>query len=271
MEFIDTDLDGASFERVSMKGATLHRVQLNDARMTRVNLSGVEIRGAALYATRLVGVELSDVVIEGDLGNVVVNGVDIGPLVDAELTRRDPLYGELNPPDAEGFRRAWAQVEQRWADLTERARALPEETLHANVDGEWSFIQTLRHLGFATAAWLQRTVQGDPNPYRPLDLPWDEAPDWPAEWNMPGDRTARPTLEEALAGRAARQDAMREHLATLTDDDLTGSVTREEPGWPAYPDVPVHLALQTILAEEYQHHRFATRDLDTLTAGEKED
>jgi len=28
---------------------------------------------------------------------------------------------------------------------------LPPEALHRSVDGEWSFIQTLRHLGFATA------------------------------------------------------------------------------------------------------------------------
>ncbi|NLE18069.1 MAG: DUF664 domain-containing protein [Propioniciclava sp.] len=270
MEFIDTNLDGARFERVSMRGATLHRVRLDEARLSRMVLTGAEIRGAGFYGTRLVGVELNDVTIDGDIENVVINGVDIGPLIAAELTRRDPLYGELNPTDAEGFRRAWAQIEQRWDDLTERARALPEDTLHASVDREWSFIQTLRHLGFATAAWLQRTVQGDPHPYLPLDLPWDEAPDWPAEWDMPLDRDARPSLDEALAGRTARQRAMREHLATLTDADLEGTVTRPEPGWPAYPDTPVLIALQTILVEEYHHHRFATRDLDALTTPQKE-
>lgn len=271
MEFIDQDMNGARFERVRLHGAHLHRVQLNDAKLNRVDLSGAEIRGSALYDMKLIGVELVNVEIDGQVENVVINGVDVGPLIEAELTRRDPLHGELHPGDADGFRRTWAQLEQRWADLTERARALPEETLHASVDGEWSFIQTIRHLGFATAAWLQRTVQGEENPYQALDIPWDEHPDWPDEWRIPTDRGERPTLDEALVARQDRQRRMREHLATLTDADLEVTVTREEPGWPAYPDVPVSMALQTILLEEYHHHRYATRDLDALTTPNEEE
>lgn len=264
MEFIDTDLGPARFEKVRMHGASLYRVQLNDAKLNRVNLSGAEIRGSALYDMRLIGVEMVNVDIEGQVENVTINGVDVGPLIEAELARRDPLYGQLNPSDADGFRAAWAQLEARWSALTERARELPEEALHERVAGEWSFIQTIRHLGFATAAWLQRVVQGDEHPYQPLDIPWDEHPDWPKEWGIPVDRGEQPTLDEALVARVARQEAMREYLATLTDADLGVTVTREEPGWPAYPDVPVSVALQTILTEEYHHHAFATRDLDTL-------
>lgn len=243
-------------------------MQFEDARLSRIDFSGAEIRGAGLYGTRLVDCELVDVVIDGQIENVTINGVDVGPLIEAELIRRDPFYGQLHPTDAEGFRAAWVQLEQRWAHLTDRARALPEEVLHASVAGEWSFIQTLRHLGFATAAWLQRTAQGDPHPYRALDLPWDEAPDWPDAWHIPRDREACPSLAEALEGRTVRQDAMREHLATLTDADLAEEVTRPEPGWPAYPDLPVVLALQTILTEEYPH-RYASRDLDILTDRKK--
>ena len=265
MEFIDRNLDGARVERITGTGTCLHRVRLDEATLSRIVLTDSTVRGAGIYDTTLTGIELENVVIEGDVINVTINGVDVGPLIEAELTRRDPLYGRLNPSDAEGFRSAWAEIEARWADLTDHARALPEETLHASVGGEWSFIQTLRHLGFATAAWLQRVVQGEPHPYRPLDLPWTEHPDWDASWNMPDDRAARPSLEEALAGRRPRQDAVRAHLATLTDADLEATVTREEPGWPAYPDVPVRLALQTILIEEYHHHRFAERDLNILT------
>ena len=89
------------------------------------------------------------------------------------------------------------------------------------------------------------------------------------------DRTGWPfvdndALVERATGRTARQRAMREHLATLTDADLEGTVTRPEPGWPAYPDTPVLIALQTILVEEYHHHRFATRDLDALTTPQTE-
>jgi hypothetical protein len=55
-----------------------------------------------------------------------------------------------------------------------RARRLDPELLHESVDGEWSFIETLRHLVFATDSWIRRAIMGDPSPWDPLDLPWDE-------------------------------------------------------------------------------------------------
>jgi DinB superfamily len=34
--------------------------------------------------------------------------------------------------------------------------------LHESVGGEWSFIETLRHLVFATDSWIRRAILGDP-------------------------------------------------------------------------------------------------------------
>jgi hypothetical protein len=51
--------------------------------------------------------------------------------------------------------------------------------LHESVDGEWSFIETLRHLAFAGDAWVRRGILGDPAPWHPLDLPWNEMPETP--------------------------------------------------------------------------------------------
>ncbi|WP_204306594.1 DinB family protein, partial [Klebsiella pneumoniae] len=45
-------------------------------------------------------------------------------------------------------------VERRWAETVERARRLDPGLLHESVDGEWSFIHTLRHLAFATDTWV---------------------------------------------------------------------------------------------------------------------
>jgi hypothetical protein len=64
-----------------------------------------------------------------------------------------------------------------------------------------SFIQTLRHLGFATAAWVERMVLGNATPWHPLDLPCDEAPGWEG---ITWDRQARPKLEEVLSVRHER-------------------------------------------------------------------
>ncbi len=126
---------------------------------------------------------------------MLVNGVDIAPLIDAELNRRSPERAAMRPTDPAGFRDAWAIVLRRWDETVERARALPEDSLHVQLDDEWSFIQTLRHLGFATAVWVGRMILGDPAPWHPLDLPWDEAPQWE---DIPWDRDLRPSLAEVL-------------------------------------------------------------------------
>jgi len=44
------------------------------------------------------------------------------------------------------------------------------ELLHERVDDEWSFVETLRHLVFATDAWVRRAILGQPSPWDPLDL-----------------------------------------------------------------------------------------------------
>jgi hypothetical protein len=76
-----------------------------------------------------------------------------------------------SPEDASGFRAAWAETQQRWARTLEEARALDEELLHERVNGEWSFVQTLRHLLFVTDSWVGRGVLGRRDPWHRLDVP----------------------------------------------------------------------------------------------------
>ncbi|HET8658672.1 MAG TPA: DinB family protein [Micromonosporaceae bacterium] len=264
-EFREQDLTGARFERVSLRGATFTRVHLNDASMRAVNLTGAQVRGAVFNGSRMRGVELVDVEISGEVQNVVVNGVDIAPLVDAELNRRMPERAMMRPDDADGFRAAWAVLERLWAGTVARARTFPEAALHRSVDGEWSFIQTLRHLGFASAAWVGRMVLGNASPWHRLDLPWDEAPGWD---DIPWDREAQPTLDEVLTVRRERQAMVRRVLESLTDDQLASTVTRTEPGWPRLEGFPVKECLRVVLNEEWEHRLYAERDLTVL---EKED
>jgi hypothetical protein len=228
----------------------------------RQDLTGVRVRGARFTDIRMRGVELVHVVVDGELLDVVVNGVDIAPLVEAELDRRMPDRAMMRPTDVAGFQTAWAILERLWAGTVARARTLDEAALHRSVDDEWSFIQTLRHLGFASAAWVGRTVLGDPAPWHPLDLPWDEAPGWDG---IPWDREARPSLDEVLTVRAERQAMVRHTVESLTAEQLAAEVTRLEPGWPQVEDFPVREALHIVLNEEWQHRLYAERDLDQLT------
>jgi DinB superfamily/Pentapeptide repeats (8 copies) len=253
-DFTGENLTGARFEDVYLTGARFHDVDLSGARFHVVDLTGAVIRGAAL-----VNVDIS-----GDIENLRVNGVDVVPLVEAELDRRYPDRARMRPADAAGFREAWDILERLWQQTTERARGMAPELLHERVAGEWSFIETLRHLVFATDAWVRRAILGEPSPWDPLDLPHDEMPDQPS---VPRDLDARPSLDEVLALRADRMATVRQVLAGLTDEKLasmTEPVTG--PGYPEPGSFPVRRCLRGILSEEWEHRLYAERDFDVLAA-----
>ena len=253
-DFINADLRGSRFERVDLSGAELRAVDLSGARFAGVDLSGTVMRG----------VELANVSIYGELLNVTVNGVDIAPLVNAELNRRYPDRAKMRPADPAGFREAWDLLERLWGQTAERARRLPAELLHESVDGEWSFIETLRHLAFATDAWIRRAILGDPSPWDPLDLPWDEMPDTPG---VPRYRDVRPSLDVVLELRRDRMSTVRRVIEGLTDASLDARTEPVEgPGWPRPRSYPVRECLLVILNEEWEHRLYAERDLDALEA-----
>ncbi len=170
------DLSGASARRVDLSGATAEQVRLRGARLRSADLSGMLLRDVLLADVRVRGAYVEGLEVSGEIGRLVVNGVDVAPLVVAELDRTAPGHADIRPTDAEGFRHAWDVLEDLWAGTVERARRLDPALLHERVDGEWSFVDTLRHLSFATECWLLRAVQGDPAPWDPLSLPWEEAP-----------------------------------------------------------------------------------------------
>jgi uncharacterized damage-inducible protein DinB len=242
------------FEHRSMSGARFRDVDLGGARFRDVNLTGVVMRGAYLV----------DVSIDGDISNVVVNGVDVVPLVEAELNRRDPDRAAMKPADPDGFRVAWRIVAERWAGVVARARELDPALLHESVDGEWSFVQTLRHLVHATELWVHRALLGDPRPWHPLSLPFDQAEPHP---EIPWDREARPSLDEVLAVREDRQNTVRAVLADLTPERLAAQTTPVDgPGYPPARAYPVRQCLLTVLNEEWEHRVYAERDLAILMA-----
>ena len=251
-EFNSENMTGSRFEDVLLADAQFHRADLTGASFRLVDLTGVTIRGAAL-----VNMDLS-----GMIENLRVNGVDVVPLVEAELNRRYPERAKMSPADAAGYREAWDILERLWSETVERARGLAPELLHERVDGEWSFIETLRHLVFATDAWVKRAILGVPSPWDPLDLPHDEMPDEPS---VPRDLDARPSLDEVLALRADRMATVRQVLAGLTDEKLAGMTEPVmEPGYPEPGSFAVRRCLQAILNEEWEHRLYAERDFDAL-------
>ena len=252
-DFTERDLTGSTFERVRMADASFHDVDLSRARFRATYLDGV----------RMTGVEVPDLEIYGELGRLVVNGVDVVPLVEAELDRRMPERALMRPKDVDGFRTAFATLDRLWADTVARARALPPDVLNEQVDGEWSFTQTLRHLGFAHACWVGGVVLADPTPWHPLDLPWDEAP---AVDGVPWDRDVRPPLDEVLAVRAQRRTTVSDVLDGLTDEGLAAPVTSATPFLADAEGPTVAQCLRVVINEEWEHRLYAERDLSVVSA-----
>ena len=240
------------------------------------DLQGAEFRDANLRGARFVGADLSNVVMRGvDLPGadidapwlsepesvMYVNGVDVVPLVEAELNRRFPGRAQRRAGDPDGLRAAWAEVERSWAAIVERVAAMPEGTVDESVAGEWSFAQTLRHLVHATDTWLRRAVLGIAQPYHPVGVTGDWAESEGLDMSV--YVTDTPSYDEVLEVRAGRVAMVRDFLATVTPDEL--AVARKNPWDPKHPETTLS-CLHVIIEEEWEHLRFAGRDLDAIGA-----
>jgi hypothetical protein len=229
---------------------------LREARFTDCDLTGVTVRDGWL----------ADVSISGYLRNVTVNDVDVTGFVAAELDRRHPERVQLREVrTADDVRVMWDTIERLWAQALERAGRLPAAMLAQQVNEEWSFAQTVRHLVFITDAWASRTVLDEERPYHPLGLPQSWYP--PADAAALGiDLTAEPAYADILAARADRAAVMRRIVAELTDDSLSRLCQRSPaPGYPA-EDRTVIDCIAVVMEEEVEHYRFAVRDLAVLEA-----
>ena len=152
-------------------------------------------------------------------------------------------------------------IENLWRGTIARAGELPEPVLHEQVGGEWSFVQTHRHLVLATDCWLRRMVKGIAHPYHP----WGLGGSWltsPRRWGI--DPDADPSLDQVLNLRRERMDEVREVIAGARAEELERNcIPPDSPGHPR-KDHTVLQCLHVILKEEWQHHRYAVRDLEVL-------
>ena len=152
-------------------------------------------------------------------------------------------------------------IEGLWSGTVARARKLPEPVLHEQVNGEWSLVQTQRHLVLATDCWLRRMVKGIARPYHP----WGLGGSWltsPRRWGL--DPDADPSLDQVLDLRRERVDQVRDVIAGATAQELERTCV--PPASPGHPrkDHTVLQCLHVVLKEEWQHHRYAVRDLAVL-------
>jgi DinB superfamily/Pentapeptide repeats (8 copies) len=240
------DLQGAEFVDANLRGA----------RFVGADLSGVVMRGVEVQRVDLD----APWIFEGE-SFFRINGVDVIPFVDAELNRRFPGRADRRAGDPDGLRTAWAALERTWTATLERVAAMPSGTVDVSVDGEWSFAQTLRHLVLATDMWLGQAILELDQPFHPLGIADASLED--EGFDMSIFTTATPSYSEVLEVRAGRVAMVRDFLATVTPDEL--AATHKNPHDPEYQETTLS-CLHVILGEEWDHLRYAVRDLDSIEA-----
>jgi hypothetical protein len=239
------DLRKAGFRGVNLRGARFVESDLSGVVMRGVDIAGSDIDAPWLF----------------EEGSVLrVNGIDVAPFVEAELNRRFPGRAERRAADPDGLLAAWAVLQRSWAATLERAAAMPAGTVDVSVDGEWSFAQTLRHLVLATDVWLGRAIMELEQPYHPLGLK-DGGSDDRSDTSVFATET--PSYAEVLEARAGRVAMVRDFLGAVTPEELAAA--RKNPHTPEHPET-VRSCLHVILEEEWEHLRFAIRDLDAIEA-----
>jgi hypothetical protein len=133
------------------------------------------------------------------------------------------------------------------------------------VNGEWSAVQTLRHLVFVHDSWFRRCVLGSTEPFTPIGL----APDFVPHREEQGlDLTADPGLDEVVAVRALQAAELDAWLGSVSSEQLAAAAPIPAgDGWPPYArGRSRRQCLSTVLNEEWAHQGFCRRDLDLLEA-----
>ena len=234
------EFEGATFDRASFKGATVRFSDVSGVTMRSVDVDGLDIDSHDL-----------------SFGSLFVNGVDVVPLVEAELNRQFPGRELQTSQTPDGLREGWVAVQSAWRTTVAET---PPSLVDAHVEDEWSLAQTLRHLVLATDAWLRGGILRTEQPFHEIGQIFTSAE--AMGFDMSIFREDPPAYEEILAVRAERQQLVTDFLATATADLLAEERDNPWGGGDWHPSVGD--CVRVILEEEWAHLRYIRRDLALL-------
>jgi len=241
-EFVAAHLTGARFRFADLEGAVFSQSYLPRAVMRGVDLAGADI--------------------DGQIDGLKVNGVEVLPLIEAELNRRHPGREHARSQVLAVQRESFEAGLRTWSATLDRVATMPAGTVDQQVDGEWSVAQTLRHLVFAVDGWVRHGIQGLDDAFSPIGLPFSEYDDEAAAFGV--DVRATPSYEEVRAAFADRVAQVRAQYDSLTREEFETPGRRLPPWESDTRRLPVWRCLGVIVNEAWEHHRFAERDLDEL-------
>jgi len=248
----EDELRGARFVEADMTGTAFRLARLDGARFDQSFMPGVLMRG----------VDLTDGDLDGEITGLRVNGVEVAPLIEAELNRRNPGREQARSQDLAEQRASLDAALRAWDAHLERVSAMPAGTVDASVDGEWSTAQTLRHLVFAMDGWVRYGLLGIDDAFWYAGLPFTEYE--PEVARLGVDLAAAPSWAETQAAHADRIAQVRALYDDLAGTDVTGDAPRLPPWAPAGLTRAVHQSLGVVAREHWAHLQFVERDLATL-------
>jgi len=232
-------------------------------RFVEEDLTGAEFRECVLDGARFVGVVMQNVEIDGLVTHLVVNGVEVTGYVQTELDRRYPVRLLIRSDEPADLGEAWRQLNADWATTIVRMRQTPGVE-HESVNGEWSAVQTLRHLIFVHDSWFRRCCLGSTDLFTPMGIgPSVE----PYRQSHGIDLALEPSLDEVATVRQAQAVELESWLESVTPERLAGPApVPDDDVWPPYArGRTVRQCLGTVLNEQWEHHRFTIRDLNLIS------
>ncbi|MBG6217773.1 hypothetical protein IWX75_002241 [Arthrobacter sp. CAN_A6] len=116
------EFEGGTFVQASFKGATLRFSDVSGVSMRGVDVGGLDIDSHDLF-----------------FGSLLVNGVPVVPLVDAELNLQFPGRELQKAQTPEGLREGWVAVQSAWEETVTRT---PPDLVDAPVENETRWAST---------------------------------------------------------------------------------------------------------------------------------
>lgn len=158
------------------------------------------------------------------------------------------------PADGAGAVALAAALSSQVAATITRAATFSDAEVRTGVGGEWSTVQSLRHIVLVVDLWLSKMILGIDDPFHPMALP----PHFVGP-TIPGssiDPDADPTLAEAAAVVEDRLARVRSYVAGVDAAELArdiGTHARTVAG-----------GLGVLFDELAAHDFFVNRDLDSI-------
>jgi len=220
-----------------------------------VNLSRTLFRDADLNSSRFFHVSMSDVSIDGVIERLVVNGVDVTDYVNSH-DRWYPLRSNLSPVDEAGIRSAWSRLMAEWEKLYTHVSGVSGDAQTRSINGEWSLRDTLRHMLFVHDKWFNWPLGGQ-RTFTSIGLPntGSQGGEWPGL-----DLSSDPTFDVTLAARRAQASKFGDFIEKMKLSEMPDTSDILENG-----SVPTLICFHAILEEEFEHLRYAWRDIEHAT------